>query len=249
MSSETSLAGLDLAVPAPPSSSGEGSSDVVPPPAPPTGSEKSKSARVSAPRLSLGRHGAPALEFSQTDTTSDDVDAGAIFTACIACICVLACLGGAIACTVFTIIFLVDDENKSSCWDTTGKAIWTYVIVRMVLGCCSSQCIQTAQSQDVEQGTAAVAAICSFMILFTLFIYGGVVIFANDVCDGFKNTGLYQMYYILYIIDVVTNSLLLSSFTPLIAKAFCGIGQSEAGQPMTNTENPSVDTNAIKLAD
>lgn len=236
MSSET--ASLDMAVPPPPSSSGGGSSDVVPPPAPPTGS-----ARMSAPRLSLGRHGAPQVDFGQTEDPSGD--AGTLLAGAIACLCALACMGGAIACTVFTIIFLVDDENKSSCWDTTGKAIWTYVIVRMVLGCCSSQCVQTAQNQEVEQGTAAVAAICSFMILLTLFIYGGVVLFANDVCDGFKNTGLYQMYYILYIIDVITNGLLLCAIAPVITNACCGVAPPGAPrEPITGQ-----DDNAIKLAD
>jgi hypothetical protein len=124
-----------------------------------------------------------------------------------------------VACTVFTIIFLVDDENKSECWDGAGKAIWTYVIVRMVLGSCSSQCTQTAQNQEVEPETAAAGAFCSALFMLTLFIYGGVVLIAEDVCDGFKRTGLYQMYYILYIIDVIFNSLLLCSIAPVIMAA------------------------------
>jgi hypothetical protein len=186
------------------------------------------------------------LDFTPAPGTYDEnVGAIQMIFGLFAVILGLACCAGGVACTVFTIIFLVDDENKSECWDGAGKAIWTYVIVRMVLGCCSSQCTQTAQSQEVEPETAAAGAFCSALIVLTLFIYGGVVLIAEDVCDGFKRTGLYQMYYILYIIDVIFNSLLLCSIAPVIMAACSG----EKKEPRLALNNDINDVVGVKVDD
>lgn len=167
----------------------------------------SSSKRLSEPRLSIGSSGMPKVDFVQPEGESSP--AYLYFIYLIGGCCGLAVFAGAIALFVFTVIFLIDDEGKSECWDTTGKAIWTYVIVRIVLGCLSQSCANTAQSESSEEGTAAIGACCAATINLALMIYGGIVLIANDVCDGFKRTGLYKMFYIIYIIEVITNTVMI----------------------------------------
>ena len=96
-----------------------------------------------------------------------------------------------------------------SCALTTGKAIWVYVIVRLCVGCCSSNCQQ--QGQNAETTEAALASYCCYFIInLGLCIYGGIVLFNDDVCDSYKRTGLYQMYSILYWVDVASTFVILT---------------------------------------
>jgi hypothetical protein len=134
------------------------------------------------------------------------------------CLFVLVCVGGAIASFVFTIIFLVKDEGKGgTCADTAGQAIWTYVIVKTIVGPVSSQCFGGGSSQGEDGAknggeTRAVSFFCLVIVTLGMLIYGGLILYSPDVCQSYKRTGLYQMYHVLYIVDAVAMIILILAY-------------------------------------
>ena len=151
---------------------------------------------------------------------------GVILTCC-GCLCVCGLIGGGITVLVFTCIFLDIDKDKGGSDPTcleAGDAIWTYVIVRLVLGWVSGLCNGTNSSEGGEEGaeTNLVGICCQFTITTAIVIYGAVVIFHKDVCDQYKNTGLYQMYYIMFWIDVSVLCFLVLCFLIGFIGTICG---------------------------
>lgn len=74
-----------------------------------------RSRRMSEPRLSLNRNGVPKVDFverQESATTGGEFMLIPVY--CCGAIFVLALLGGGIAATVLTFIYLVDDEGKVS---------------------------------------------------------------------------------------------------------------------------------------
>ena len=143
---------------------------------------------------------------------------------CFGSIFVCGILGGAVAAFVFTCIFLDKDKDKGgsdpTCLDA-GDAIWTYVIVRLILGWCGGIC-SSPKSDGGDSTVNVMGLICQAVISATLVIYGGVVLFSKDVCDQYKNTGLYKMYYVMYWIDVSMLCVMVLSFVVVALAAVCG---------------------------
>ena len=98
----------------------------------------------------------------------------------------------------------------------------------MVLGCFSQQCTNTAQNEQSTGETAAAGAMCAMCINLGMLIYGGIVLIGADVCDGYLKTGLYKLYYVLYIIDCVFNSIIICSMVGVWLGAMSG--QPAAGE-------------------
>ena len=162
------------------------------------------------------------------------------------CLFTLACVGGAIASFVFTVIFLVKDEGKGgSCADTAGKAIWVYVIVKTIVGPISSQCFGTSNGdgdgKKESKETNAVSFFCLVATTLSMLIYGGLVLYGSDVCQSYKNTGLYQMYHILYIIDAVAMIILIFAY----GATLCMGNYAESSIP-TETDGKGINVNGIK---
>ena len=147
-----------------------------------------------------------------------------VLSSCFAGICACGLVGGAVAAFVFTCIFLDKDKDKGgsdpTCLDA-GDAIWTYVIVRLILGWCSGICA-SPKNDDGDNPANVVGLGCQAVVSATLVIYGGVVLFSKDVCDQYKNTGLYKMYYVMYWIDVSMLCLMVLSFVVVALAAVCG---------------------------
>ncbi len=193
--------------------------------------------------------------------TSEDEErrmtSASLIMACCGCLLVLIFVGGAIASFVFTIIFLVKDEGKGgSCADTAGQAIWTYVIVKTIVGPISSQCFGSPSSQDedgAESGgdTRLVSFLCMVAITLGMLIYGGLVLYSPEVCSQYKNTGLYQIYSILYIVDAVAMIILIIAY----AGAFLCMGKSAELRNSIATDDIKVGevgkdiTNPVALAE
>lgn len=145
---------------------------------------------------------------------------------CCMCICACGILGGGITVLVFTCIFLDIDKDKGGSDPTclaAGDAIWTYVIVRLILGWCSGLCNANQSEEGEGSGeTKLVGFFCQFVITLTIVIYGAIVILSKDVCDQYKNTGLYQMYYVMFWIDVSVCCFLLLCFVVILISFLCG---------------------------
>ena len=117
---------------------------------------------------------------------------------------------GLLAITVLIIYFLVvDDGRGGACAQTSGRAIWIYSIFRLVVNCFSAQVYRTEVDKQETQNACPqfLTTCCGNSIALTVWIYGGIVIYAADVCDQFKNTGLYKIASAAYIIDVILGSL------------------------------------------
>lgn len=160
-------------------------------------------------------------------TREGDLLAFLFIYSCFLGICVCGILGGAIAAFVFTCIFLDKDKDKGgsdpTCLDA-GDAIWTYVIVRLILGWCGGIC-SSPKNDGGDGGDTTdnvMGLICQAVISATLVIYGGVVLFSKDVCDQYKNTGLYKMYYVMYWIDVSMLCVMVLFFVVVALAAVCG---------------------------
>lgn len=69
---------------------------------------------------------------------------------------------------------------------------------------------------------------CAMCINLGMLIYGGIVLIGADVCDGYLKTGLYKLYYVLYIIDCVFNSIIICSMVGVWLGAMSG--QPAAGE-------------------
>ena len=178
-----------------------------------------------------------------------------LITACCGCLFMLIFVEGAIASFVFTIIFLVKDEGKGgSCADTAGQAIWTYVIVKTIVGPISSQCFGSPDEDGAESGgdTRLVSFFCMVAITLGMLIYGGLVLYSPEVCSQYKNTGLYQMYSILYIVDAVAMIILIIAYAGL---SFFYMGKSTEPRNSIATDDIKVGeagkdiTNPVALAE
>ena len=129
----------------------------------------------------------------------------------------------------FTIKFLAADEGKGgSCATTTGHAIWVYVIVRLVVGCCTSSLSQNnLHNMEIDYEVRRCYLVFYVVTLLGMLIYGGVVLFNSDVCPQFKNTGLYQMYTVVYVIDVVGLLFVIAFFIYSNKENCCDFGRQE----------------------
>jgi|MDTB01.1.fsa_nt_gb hypothetical protein len=166
---------------------------------------------------------------------------GALVGGLCACICVCACVGGGVTAFVFTCIFLDKDKDKGgsdpTCLDA-GDAIWVYVIVRLILGWVGGVCSGSSkQESEVSlDNTISVNVYCSIVTTLICVIYGGVVLFSEDVCDQYKNTGLYKMYYVMYWIDVSILSISVLTLVIGFLAAACGGPQpAEVEQNIRNS--------------
>ena len=105
---------------------------------------------------------------------------------------------------------------------TTGKAIWVYVIVRLCVSFCSNYCRESISNTNETTETTKTSLssyCCTFITNLGLCIYGGIVLFNDDVCDSYKRTGLYKMYNVLYWFDVVGIVVIFTSvIVPLVGK-------------------------------
>ena len=161
---------------------------------------------------------------------------------CIGFICAVGLVGGSFAVFVFTCVFLDKDKDKGgsdpTCLDA-GDAIWVYVLVRLLVGCCGGVAGTGFSKNEVGAKTYAMDPRVSGVTTLLSVIYGGVVLFSKDVCDQYKNTGLYKMYCVMYWIDVSTLSIIVLylGYGPLAAR-FAEVEQ-----------NISADTQGIKSAD
>ena len=72
-------------------------------------------------------------------------------------------------------------------------------------------------------------AMCAACINIGMLIYGGIVLIGADVCDGYLKTGLYKLYYVLYIIDCVFNSIMICVMLGAFAAGAAG-GAAAAGE-------------------
>lgn len=117
---------------------------------------------------------------------------------------------GLLAITVLMTYFLVVDDGKGgACAQTSGRAIWIYSIFRLVVSSFSAQVCRTEVNEQETQNACPqfLTTCCGYSIALTVWIYGGIVIYGADVCDQFKNTGLYKLASAVYIIDVILGSL------------------------------------------
>ena len=139
-------------------------------------------------------------------TQEEPVNVGAaLFSVCTVCIC----CGGGIAALVFSIIFLIADEGKggsdSDCI-SAGHAIWVWVVVRL-----SSHCITNCMDQVFflsEEECMKISAFSAHLTFnWSMIIYGGVVIYNSEVCDGYKRTGLYTLSLVYFYGDVVVTTI------------------------------------------
>ena len=134
------------------------------------------------------------------------------------------------------------DKDKGgsdpTCLDA-GDAIWVYVLVRLLVGCCGGVAGSGYSFNEVGAKTYSMDPHVSGVTTLISVIYGGVVLFSKDVCDQYKNTGLYKMYCVMYWIDVSTLSIIVLylGYGPLAAR-FAEVEQ-----------NISADTQGIKSAD
>jgi hypothetical protein len=139
-------------------------------------------------------------------TQEEPVNAGAaLFAVCTVCIC----CGGGIAALVFSIIFLIDDEGKggsdSECIGA-GHAIWVWVVVRLASHCLTN-CIDQVFFLSEEECMKIGAFTAHVTFNWSMIIYGGVVIFNSEVCDGYKRTGLYTLSLVYFYGDVVVTTI------------------------------------------
>lgn len=113
----------------------------------------------------------------------------------------------ALAVLVLTILFLVQDDGKGgSCADSSGAAVWTYVIVRLVINCCCLSPTSSAMLSFDEEATILTRRInanLNIYISIAILLYGCIVLFNAEVCDQYKATGLYQMYVWIWAIDLI----------------------------------------------
>lgn len=130
-------------------------------------------------------------------------------------------LGALVAILCLGIYFLVIDKGKGGdCADTTGKDIWTYFLVKIIIGV-FTQCFTTfiapradfdaefkeRESKDSGPKPEYNSGHIVSSVLFTLLLhigmlgYGGIVLIHEVVCDSYTNTGLYQMAYGLFFLD------------------------------------------------
>ena len=149
---------------------------------------------------------------------------------------------------MFTCIFLDKDKDKGgsdpTCLDA-GDAIWTYVIVRLILGWLGGVCGRGRGQEEAEDSESSfVGPFCQFCTSLTTVIYGGIVIFSKDVCEQYKNTGLYQMYYIMYWIDVLSLCIITCTLSVGFLSPFCG---GPPPQELHQSIRSSISRNSINL--
>jgi len=175
----------------------------------------------------------------------------------------LALLGGIVAILSFGIYFLVVDHDKGgSCARGTGRDIWLYFLIKLVIGVftqCFTTCFaprgrekkeegdapvqQRAEAADAVDHTAGGGMVTS--ILFTLLlhvgmlIYGGIVLIHEEVCDSYANTGLYQMAYALFFLDC---SFLFIAVCLCVLKCLC---QGEEGGADALTSKDAAQAQAV----
>lgn len=135
---------------------------------------------------------------------------------------VLSLLGGIVAILAIGIYFLVVDHNKGGpCARSVGQDIWTYFLVKLIVGLLT-QCISCKGGAEASKGggesaldsngerkteTGDVGGGKVTLILGTLLLhvgmlaYGGIVLIHEEVCDSYTNTGLYKMAYALFFLD------------------------------------------------
>jgi hypothetical protein len=117
------------------------------------------------------------------------------------CVFLVLVVGGAITYTVFWIKFLVNDKGKGgSCADTECHLVWVYAIV--------STCLAWLASQNKDKDGKVKQDFQSCVTLANL-IYGGIVLIGNKPCDQCKNTGIYQLMYVTYIIQLSVSGLVI----------------------------------------
>lgn len=133
---------------------------------------------------------------------------GAIVRRSLLLIVVIVMYGNAaLAVLVLTILFLVQDDGKGgSCASSSGTAVWTYVIVRLVINYCFLSPTSFAMlNSDRESSilTRRISANFNIYISIAILLYGCIVLFNAEVCNQYEATGLYQMYVWIWAIDLV----------------------------------------------
>jgi hypothetical protein len=117
------------------------------------------------------------------------------------CVFLVLVFGGAITYTVFWIKFLVNDKGKGgSCADSECYDVWLYAII--------STCLAWVASQNKDKDGKVKQDFQSAVTLANL-IYGGIVLIGNKPCDQCKNTGIYQLMFVMYIIQLSVTGLII----------------------------------------
>ena len=107
----------------------------------------------------------------------------------------------------YFIYFLsVDRDKGGECADTSCRAVWVYTIVKL----CSYvalPCLLLAPCKCENQFLRQLPYLSAFSLHIGMFVYGGIVLIRDDPCAQCKNTGIFQISYVWWIIEVAVCSL------------------------------------------
>ena len=162
------------------------------------------------------------------------------------CIFLVLVVGGAITYSVFWIKFLVNDKDKGgSCADAECYKVWVYAIV--------STCLAWAASQFKDK-EGNVRQDFQSTVTLTNLIYGGIVLIGNKPCDQCKNTGIYQLMYVTYIIQLSVSGLVLVMVPILVvcmaknANHANALAAAAAATPTASSSNSTPTSNPLANA-
>tara|TARA_B100000902_G_scaffold397471_1_gene461359 strand:- start:4651 stop:5205 length:555 start_codon:yes stop_codon:yes gene_type:complete len=160
---------------------------------------------------------------SDSTKMNDTKEAGMM---CCVCCGTLALIAGCISFLVFGIMFLVQDwDEYTSC---SGSEMGPYVIVALVLTWGNGNAAK-GKKEDSSFCELVVSLLFYFLLNTGLAIWGGIELWDKS-CDDLKNTNLWKFSLAVFILQVISATILL--FVPFV---FACIAACE-----NKSDNPNV---------
>jgi hypothetical protein len=155
---------------------------------------------------------------------------GGAGAACLLCCIALPILGGSIAYLVFTIIFLVKDDEVCS----RHSPLWVYVLGTLIINAIVQQQSARSGKEGDDEGTTSkvVKALYGMICPILNVIWGGIVMYGGYTCDNMKDTGLWIIAQIIFWSSVAVVGILFIAILFLCC-AVCSKGSDGAAPPAT----------------